>query len=404
MVAPATHASRLSWFLVVFVLAASLAGCDKVALTAPTESTISLFASSTIVPLNGTSEITATVIEQAGTPVQNGTLVTFTTTLGNIDPREARTNNGKATVRFVANAGGSGVASVRAFSGSATSDALELTVGAAAAGSVLLSISPGALPAGGGTVTVTATVVDTNGNRMPGIPVTFTSSAGTLLNNAVFTDANGEARTTLNANRQTTVTVTAGSLQASTVIDINTPITVRLTAPQTSPTVGGTATFQVEATVGANSAPLRELTIDFGDGDRVNLGAPSGSVTVSHVYRSPGVYTVRATATDSAGAQSSTSTQVTVVAAGRPLVALSVSPTTVTVNGIVSASVLVSQNPNNLPIESVQFNFGDGNVKTVNSLQTTHAYGAPGNYNVRATVRFVDGTTSTAEAGVRVTP
>ena len=86
-------------------------------LTAPTGSTVTLFTNTTILPVNGTAEITATVLEAAGTFVQNGTVVTFTTTLGTLDPAEARTKNGKATVRLLAGTR-SGRATVRAFSGS----------------------------------------------------------------------------------------------------------------------------------------------------------------------------------------------------------------------------------------------------------------------------------------------
>lgn len=403
MVTPAPRASRPFWLaLSLLMLALPLAGCDKVALTAPTQSTITLFTNATVVALNGTTEITANVIESAGTPVQNGTLVTFTTTLGSIDPREVRTNNGRATVRFTAG-GTSGRASIVAFSGSAQSDALEVSVGAAAASRIVLSVSPGALPVGGGTVTVTATVNDENGNRLPGVPVTFTATSGTLLNGTVLTDANGEARTTLTATRQSQVTATAGNQQAQVTVEVSTPVNLTLTAPSQSPTVGTAATFTVSVTAGTNSAPLREVTIDFGDGDRVSLGTPSGSVAVTHVYRAAGTYTVTATAVDTSGAQTSTTTQVTVVAAGRPLVTLTV-PATAAANAIFTASVSVTQNPQNIGIDSVEFNFGDGNVKRVNSLQTTHAYGAAGNYNVRATVRFVDGQQASAEAGIRVTP
>lgn len=401
MVAPASRALRLSPLaLLLAVLLAPLAGCDKVALTAPTQSTITLFSSATVVPVNGSAEITANVIEQAGTPVQNGTLVTFTTTLGSVDPREARTNNGRVTVRFTA-AGTSGRASVVAFSGSAQSDALEITVGAAAASRVVLNVTPGSLPVGGGTVTITATVTDENGNRLPGVPVTFTASSGTLLNGTVLTDPNGEARTTLTATRQTQVTASAGNQQAQVTIDVSTPVNLTLTAPSQSPTVGATTTFTVGVTAGTNSAPLREVTIDFGDGNRLSLGTPSGSVAVTHVYRAAGTYTVTATATDTTGAQTSTTTQVTVVPAGRPLVTLTV-PGTVAANAIFTASVAVTQNPNNIGVDWVEFSFGDGNVKRVNSLQTTHAYGPTGNYNVRATVRFIDGQQASAEAGVRV--
>ena len=98
--------------LFALVAAALLAtACDKVPLTAPSESTITLFATATSVSSTGSTDIVATVIEQAGTPVQNGTVVSFTTTLGRIEPSEARTQNGKVTVKFTAD-GRSGLAEV----------------------------------------------------------------------------------------------------------------------------------------------------------------------------------------------------------------------------------------------------------------------------------------------------
>ena len=87
--------------LCALVLLASAAGCDKVPLTAPTESTIVLSANGSSVPLAGGVDVTATVTEKPGTPVQNGTLVTFTTTLGRVEPSEAQTTNGRVTVRLV---------------------------------------------------------------------------------------------------------------------------------------------------------------------------------------------------------------------------------------------------------------------------------------------------------------
>jgi PKD repeat protein len=401
MVALRFRPIRAVFALLVAALTLAGAACDKVALTAPTQSTITLFANSTVVPLNGSAEIVATVLEQAGTAVQNGTLVTFTTNLGTIEPREARTQDGKATVRFVSGTA-SGTARIGAFSGAAKATEVELKVGGAAASRVLLNVSPGTVPAGGGTVTVTATVTDENGNRLPGVPVTFTSSAGTLLNGTVLTDGSGEARTTLTTNRDAQITATAGGQQAQVSVTVNPPIGLSITAPSQSPAVGQAATFTVSVTGQSNAAPLRNVQVDFGDGSVVDLGTPSGSVTLSHVYRTAGTFTVRATASNTAGETTTASTQVTVVPSGRPLVALSV-PATAPANSVFTASVSISQNATNLPVESVTFNFGDGNVKVVNSLQATHAYGAPGNYNVRATVRFADGTTSTAEAGIRVT-
>src|SRR5688500_11443093 len=118
-----------------------VSGCDKVPLLAPNGSVITLFPTSTTIPLNGSTEIVATVIENgvtatpptppanggaatpgastgspgAGTPVQNGTLVSFTTTLGKIEPSEARTHNGQVSVRFITGSA-SGTATITAFS------------------------------------------------------------------------------------------------------------------------------------------------------------------------------------------------------------------------------------------------------------------------------------------------
>ena len=111
------------------------AACDKMPLLAPQSSTIKLSTASTVVQANGTTEIRATVLESSGTPVQNGTTVTFTTNLGTLSPVDARTMNGVATAQFLGN-GQSGKAAIKAISGGAASDALELSVGAAAANGV----------------------------------------------------------------------------------------------------------------------------------------------------------------------------------------------------------------------------------------------------------------------------
>ena len=155
---------------------------------------MTLFSNTTIVPVNGTADITATVIESGGTLVQNGTLVTFTTTIGQIDPAEARTRDGKVTVRLHAGTR-SGRAVVRAFSGGVTSGDLSVDIGGAAAGSINLTANPSNVPASGGTSTLLAVVFDADGNRLPGVPVSFTSTAGTLSSTVVVTNSQGEATT-----------------------------------------------------------------------------------------------------------------------------------------------------------------------------------------------------------------
>src|SRR6185436_17173464 len=78
-----------------------VSACEKVPLLAPAGSTIILTASTNSLPANGTTDIVAQVLEAAGTPPHSGTLVTFTTTLGVVEPSEARTDvSGRAIVKF----------------------------------------------------------------------------------------------------------------------------------------------------------------------------------------------------------------------------------------------------------------------------------------------------------------
>ena len=136
------------------------------------------------------------VIESSGTPVQNGTVVTFTSSLGSIEPRNAQTDNGQVTVTF--NSGSqSGTATIGAFSGGAQAEALEILVGAAAAGAVSIRANPAIVPSTGGTTDIVATVVDTGGNPLRGAPVTFSTTFGQLSQANSISDLNGEARTQL---------------------------------------------------------------------------------------------------------------------------------------------------------------------------------------------------------------
>src|ERR1700752_1733863 len=65
--------------------------CDKVPLLAPTASTITVTASTRVLAVGGSTEVQAFVIESSGTPVQNGTTVRFTATLGTLIPIESQT-------------------------------------------------------------------------------------------------------------------------------------------------------------------------------------------------------------------------------------------------------------------------------------------------------------------------
>jgi len=380
--------------------------CDKMPLVAPTGTTITLFASSTTLGLNSSIDITATVIESAGTAVQNGTVVTFTTTLGTIEPAEARTNNGKVTVRLLAGTR-SGTAEVRAFSGDATTDALKVSVGAAAAANVVLLANPSALPVSGGVVQLTALVNDASGNRLAGVPVFFAADAGVLAQTSVISDGNGEARSALTTTARSKVTAsivggtgTAGALTASLEIPVRVGPTVTIATPTASLVPGVPATFAVSVTKG--DAAVLAAAIYFGDGGSQAV-ATAGLSTAVHVYESSGPFTLSAVATDTAGekttAWASVSVQPVVVT-----VTMTVSPATITTSAPAEFSANATTTPTGATIERYEWNFGDGQGSTTSGSTTSHSYviGVSRKYVVSVRAVTITGASGTAQREIVV--
>lgn len=398
--------------IIALLLIAATAACDKVPLTAPTGSTVTLTANTEILAVNGTAELTATVLESAGTFVQNGTIVTFTTTLGTLEPAEARTQGGKASVRLHAGTR-SGRATIRAVSGSASggsgetaSNQVTIDIGGAAAGRVSLSANPTSVSATGGSSLLTAVVFDTSGNRLEGVPVSFSTTAGSLSASVVVTDGNGEARSTLTTSRSATVTAQVGgggdgAVAPATVEIAAVAVPIVTVTPSTAtPFAGQTVTFTISTTA-ADGAAIRTVSVDYGDGRVDNNLGPTTSV--SHLYSSPNTYTVRVTAEDTNGSRGSGSTTIVVQATPPPIVNMAASPNVVTAGQTVTFTVTVTGQGGYTPIiQSVSWDFGDGNGETTNGTSRPHIYSMTGNILARATVRFTDGTSAVGETAVRV--
>lgn len=131
--------SRAAFGAVLLASLASSGACDKDNILAPTGAELTLVTSSNTVAANGSLEVTAYlfrgqfgedgVTTGGGPPVRNDTIVTFVTTLGRFEPAEARTTDGKVTVRFVGD-GRAGAATITAFSGAAVGE-LDITITAA---------------------------------------------------------------------------------------------------------------------------------------------------------------------------------------------------------------------------------------------------------------------------------
>ena len=390
MLTHSRRSARLACRIVPTVLFAALvtSSCDKVPLLAPTGTVITLFSGASTVPVDGNVEIIATVIENgvatassgsgtsgtgttgtgttgttgttttttagAGTPVQNGTLVSFTTTIGRIEPAEARTTNGQVRVRFIPG-GQSGTATITAFSGGASGKIENLLVGTAAAERVIVTASPQTLSASGGATVISARVENTAGLGVTGVPVNFTSDAGTLSAATATTDANGVASVTLNTTRKSTVTANVAGKTANVIVDLNPRTGLVITAPTNQIAAGQPASFTFAV---ATTANIREVVVNWGDGSSQSLGAISGTATASHTYTESGTYTVRATATDSSGFAESVASTITVLPAQPP----SVQVTPSNLNPLVGETIIVRAqvSGNTSSIIRYDWNFGPG--------------------------------------------
>jgi hypothetical protein len=406
------------------LLAVLSVGCDKVPLLAPTGSAITLSANSSTVPTNGTVGLTAFVTESSGTPVQNGTTVRFTTTLGTVTPTEAQTTNGVAVATFNAGAS-SGVATIHAVSGAAAggsgtsagtgtgttttgstaTNMVTITVGVAAAKTLAVNASPTSVGPNGGSVAVTATVLDANGGSLAGIPVTFSADRGNVSPATAMTDAGGQATTTLTTAAETKVTASAGTATGTATVTLRAApaITVKCTPASGTGTCASvaasdssnTATVTFDIVKATGSSALRDVTINFGDGTSQNLGTlAGGTVTVAHGY--PGAsgtatYTAVVTATDVDNERSTASTIVNVT----PRAALSV-------DLAVTQSTSVAGQGQNVAFtatvaggaaQSFAWDFdGDGTVDaTTSSSKTSHIYTSNGRYTAIVTVQTTDG-------------
>jgi hypothetical protein len=420
------------------VVATMSASCDKVPLMAPTGSTVTLSANATTVPTNGTVGLTAFVMESSGTPVQNGTTVRFTTTLGTVTPADAQTSNGIAVATF--NAGdSSGVAVIHAISGGATGGSgtsggtggtgtgttttvtagnmVTITVGVAAAKTLTITASPTSVGPNGGSVNVTAMVLDASGGSLAGIPVTFSSDHGNVNPGTVLTDSGGQATSTLTTSVETKVTASAGAATGTATVTLRAApaVTVKCTPASGTGTCASvaasdssnTATVTFDVAKATGSSTLRDVTINFGDGTSQSLGTlAGGTITVAHSY--PGssntaTYTAVVTATDLDNERSTVSTIVNVT----PRSALTIDLAATQSSSVAGQgqSVALTATVAGGTAQSFAWDFdGDGTVDaTTSSSKITHIYTANGRYTAVVTVQTIDGRSATARTEFIVT-
>jgi adhesin/invasin len=206
----------------------SLNATAQVTFTPGAPFSVTLVAVPSTLPVGSLSTLTATVTDQFGNAVANGTVVSFTTSLGALSNGTAATIGGVATATLSSTL--PGVATVTATVGSLSATRLvTFTTGPAA--QLLLTATPAIIFSNGiSQSTVVATVRDAFGNPVPNALVNFLAGIGQFSPASGATNANGEVTATLTSLFPATENVfaTVGTLVAQTPVTYQLPPTSQL--------------------------------------------------------------------------------------------------------------------------------------------------------------------------------
>lgn len=301
-------------FLVPMLAMLAAVGCDKASPVAPSGSILAVSANPTRIPLNGTSTITIIGRKPDGNPLNPGTEIQLSASLGSIPSIVTTNGSGTATAIFQSN-GRLGTARISAAIGttpavpmgtdtpppsSPTSASVDVQVGSVTT-TIILQPTPTTLPATGGRVHLLAVLRDDSGQPIPSQGVNFTTDLGTLESrgNTVTTDASGAARDILRlseqdlANNASSVMVTVHATGAAgAAVTQTATIRIQGDRPVASFTYDKGNTDLAVQFVDTSTAPgTLTYSWDFGD----NTGSNEPNPT--HLYATGGDYTVVLTVT-----------------------------------------------------------------------------------------------------------
>jgi hypothetical protein len=262
-----------------------------------------------------------------------------------------------------------------------------------------VTASPQTLPGTGGTASVSARVEDQQGNGLLGVPVSFSTTKGTLSSTSVVTNDQGVALTSLTTTEDATVTASAGgavsSLTGTVTVTLSPRTTIQITAPA-SIVAAVPAAFVFTPGAGAI---ITELDINWGDGARASIGAVTAATTISHAFRRSGSMVVTAEVTDSSGGVGEQSIPISVA----PLpVSLSSFPNSASAPVVGETVTFAVSTTASALIDHYEWDFGDSQTQRTSSGTVQHQYGNTGTKIVSVKVVPLDGGT-VVEATVAVT-
>jgi hypothetical protein len=136
---------------------------------------------------------------QSNAPIADGTLVSFTSTRGTVNPSTAMTADGKVSTNITSTNAGKALVTVTGTAGGITlSNQLEFEFVAETVATISAQASPRSIAPNGDTSTISVVVKDLNGNLVKGKTIDFSlsgTSSGNILPASAVTDSNGSAST-----------------------------------------------------------------------------------------------------------------------------------------------------------------------------------------------------------------
>ena len=251
--------------LLLAALCLVLPACDKATPTAPTGTTLTISASPANIALTGSSTITVTALKENGTPVNPGTEVRVSASLGVLDDEVIETNQQGVATTVLRGGDRIGMSEVTARSGAATEAMVTVEIGRLAS-NISLQADPPSIDENGGTITLRAVVRDDQGQPLPGVPVNFQSDVGTLNSGGAFVETNSNGI----ATDRLTVT--------ETDLDFVTGTSFSVTAEASA--AGGVQTSEALITVQRDRASAVSL-----QASPASIDEGGGTITLSAVVR-----------------------------------------------------------------------------------------------------------------------
>lgn len=291
-------------FLAVVAATGLISACDKVTPVAPLNATLTVSANPTFIEVDGESVVTIIAREEDGNPVNEGTEILLSTTLGTIDQAVNTDERGVAEA-ILRGDGRPGLAEVLVSSGGVSPVELDppVQIGAFAT-FISLQATPTTVNEPGGEIELVALVRGDTGAPLADAVVNFSTPFGTLESRggALITDASGEVRDLLTLTETDVASITGDSFTViaetagteDSLIEGSFTITVARLEPIASFTVadgGGNTVIFTNTSRGGQ--PL-EFAWDFTNNGSIDSNAESPTFT----YPNPGTFTVSLTVTN----------------------------------------------------------------------------------------------------------